>query len=341
MKEEYFKKVLTAIIFLVLLVLTFLLLKPILLSIIIAFILAFVFNPIYNKVNQKVKSKNLSATIMCVFLALLIIIPLWFLTPIIVNQSIKVYLVSQQIDFVTPLKNIFPSLFASEQFSAEIGSVIHSFVTNMTNSLMNSLASLISNFPKFFLESLIVFFTFFFVLRDKDQLFSYIKSLSPFSNEVEKKLFESSKGITSSVIYGQVIVGMAQGIAVGIGFFLFGIPNALFLTLLACFAGIFPIIGTTIIWAPVVIYSIIAGNTFPAIGIIIFGLISSLLDNLLRPIIVSRKAKMSSPLILISMIGGLYLFGIIGFILGPLIIAYLIIVTEIYRSKKGPIIFEK
>ena len=333
MDDIYFRKITTTIPLIVLVVLSFFLLKPILLSIILGLILAFVFTPVYDWVYKITKSRNISAILICLLLILLIVLPLWFFTPIIVDQSIKIYLASQQMDFVTPIKNIFPSLFASEEFSAEIGSIIYSFVTKATNSLMNSLSQLMLNFPTLFLQSLVVFFTFFFVLRDKEQLLSYIKSLLPFSKDVEKKLFESSKGITSSVIYGQIIIGIIQGLLVGLGFFIFGVPNALFLTLLACLAGVFPIIGTAIIWVPVVIYLLIAGNTFPAIGVIIFGLISSSLDNFIRPIIVSKRTQMHSSLVLIGMIGGLFLFGILGLILGPLILAYLLIILEIYRRK--------
>ena len=339
MDDIYFRKITTTVPLIVLVVLSFFLLKPILLSIIFGLILAFVFTPIYDRFYKITKSKNISATLICLLLILLIVLPLWFFTPIIIDQSIKIYLASQQMDFVTPIKNIFPSLFASEEFSAEIGSIIHSFVTKVTNSLMNSLSQLILNFPNLFLQSLVVFFTFFFVLRDKEQLLSYIKSLLPFSKDIEKKLFESSKGITSSVIYGQIVIGIIQGLLVGVGFFIFRIPNALFLTLLACLAGVFPIIGTAIIWVPVVIYLLIAGNTFPAIGVIIFGLISSSLDNFIRPIIVSKRTQMHSSLVLIGMIGGLLLFGVLGLILGPLILAYLLIILEIYRNKKVSGIF--
>lgn len=339
MDDDYFKKITTTVILALLIVLSFFLLKPILLSIIVGIILAFIFNPLYDLLHKFTKSKNLSASLMCFLLILLIVLPLWFLTPTLIKQSIKIYTSSQQIDFVTPIKNIFPSLFASEEFSAEIGSIIHSFVTKMTNALMNSLSQLILNFPGLFLQFLVVFFTFFFVLRDKEQLIAYIKSLLPFSKDIETKLFESSKGITSSVIYGQVIIGIIQGLIVGLGFFIFGVPNALILTLLASLAGIFPIIGTTLIWIPVIIYLFIAGNTFPALGVAIFGVISSSIDNFIRPIIVSKRTKIHSSLILIGMIGGLFFFGILGFILGPLILAYLLIILEIYRNKKSPGIF--
>ncbi len=339
MDDIYFKKITTTIILIILIILSFFLLKPILLSVIVGLILAFIFTPLYDLLYKITKLKNFSASLICFLLVLLIFLPLWFLTPIFIDQSFKVYLAAQQMDFVSPLKSIFPSLFASDEFSAEVGSILHSFTTKITNSLVNSLSQLILNFPTLFLQFLVVFFTFFFVLRDKKQLLDYIKSLLPFPKNVEKKLFKSSKDITNSVIYGQVIIGLLQGIVVGIGFLIFSIPNALFLTLLASLAGIFPVIGTTIIWIPVVIYLLIGGDTISALGIIIFGIISSTFDNLLRPIIVSKRTSMHSSIILIGMIGGLFLFGILGFILGPLILAYLLIILEIYRDKKAPRIF--
>lgn len=339
MDEDYLKRIITTIILVSLLVLTFYMMRPLLMSIIIALILGFIFNPLYNWVHKKIKSPNLAAGIMCIILFLVIAIPFWMLTPIFVDQSIKFYFAAQQADLVTPLKNIFPKIFASDQFSSEVASIISNFISNTTTSFVNSISKLILNFPKLFLQFLVVFFTFFFVLRDRDELLDYIKSLLPFSKEIENKIFKYSREITMSVIYGQVIIGIIQGLIVGIAFFMFRIPNALFLTFLASLAGIFPIIGTTIVWLPVMIYSIIAGNTFAAIGILFFGLISSTFDNFFRPLFVSKMTKMHSALILIGMIGGLFIFGVMGFILGPLILAYLLIIIEIYRNKRTPGIF--
>jgi predicted PurR-regulated permease PerM len=243
---------------------------------------------------------------------------------------------SQDLDFVTPLRTLLPSIFQSEQFSNEIGLAIQSFVTKTTNSLMNYLSKVILNFPTLLLRLLVTFFTFFFVLRDKEDLVEYIKSLMPFSKEVEKRLFKSSKDLTVSILYGQVLLGMIQGITAGIGFFIFGVPNALLLTILAAVAGIFPIIGSVIVWIPVAIYLFIAGNTVSALGVVMFGLIASVIEALFKPIFISRRAKMNTALILFGMVGGMLLFGILGIILGPLILAYLFIIIEAYRNKKLP-----
>ena len=339
MNEESYRRTITSIILIVLMVLAFFILKPILLASILGAILAFIFMPVYRWLNSKIKYKNLSAFILCGLLILIIVLPFWFLTPIFIDQSIKIYLASQQADFVTPLKTIFPSLFASEEFSLEFATILQSFVTGIANSGVNAFSKLILDFPVLLLQSLVVFFTFFFILRDKEEFISYLKSLLPFSEEVQKKLFKQTKEITFSVLYGQVIIGLLQGIIVGIGFFIFGVPNALLMTLLAGIAGIFPVIGTTIIWLPVAGYLLISGNTFSAIGVAVFGILSSVIDNLLKPIIVSRRTQMHSSLILFGMIGGLFLFGIIGFILGPLVLAYLLILIEVYRNKRTPGIF--
>lgn len=334
MDNEFFRKIMTSIILLVLIVLAFFVLRPILLSIIIGIILAVIFASPYDYIVKKTKSKNLSAFLICTLLILIIILPVWFLTPIFIQQSFQIFLNSQQLDFVTPLKNFFPSLFASEEFSAEIGSILQSFVTKATNSLVNLFSNLILNFPQLFLQSLIVFATFFFVLRDKEGLLSYIRSLMPFTKDVEEKLFKSSKDITLSVVYGQIVTGAIQGLIVSVGLFLFGVSNALLLSLLAVAAGIMPIIGTTIVWLPVVIYLLIAGNNVPAFGVAVFGIIATGIDNFIRPALVSKRTRMHPLLILIGMIGGLFLFGVLGFILGPLIIAYVLIVIEIYRGKE-------
>jgi predicted PurR-regulated permease PerM len=187
----------------------------------------------------------------------------------------------------------------------------------------------------------VVFFTFFFALRDNEELNQFIKKILPFSKEVEDKLYKFSKDITASVLYGQILIGIIQGVSIGIGFFLFSVPNALLLSVLAIIAGIFPIVGTVVIWVPVLIYLLIAGNTGAVFGILFFGLFSSNIDNILRPILVSKKTSLNSSLILIGMIGGWFLFGILGIVLGPLIIAYSLVILESYQNNKGSNFFKK
>ncbi len=334
--ETVFDKILTTAILVVLLVFSFFLLKPILLSIVSGLLLAFIFAPVYDWLNKRIKSKNLTASLMLAFLLIIIFLSIWFLTPILINQSFKIFQAILQIDFVSLLKKIFPSFFVSEQFSTQISSVVSSFLINTGNSITNSLTSILLNLPTISLHILVVLFTFFFVLRDKEEVLEYVKSLLPFPKEIEKKLFEYSSEITKSVMYSHIIIGVLHGIVVGIGFFIFGVPNALFLTFLTAIAGVIPVIGTPLIWIPVAIYMFIAGNNVAAWGVIAFGIIASIIDHILRPLVVAKMTKLHSAVIFISMIGGLFFFGILGLILGPLIVAYLLIILELYKKKPLP-----
>ena len=334
--DEQFNKLMTVIIIISLAVLVFFLVKPLLLAIISGIILAFVFSPVYDWFYKKTNSKNLSASIVSVIIILMIVIPVWFLMPILIKQSIQLFSASQQIDLIVPLKKIFPNILASDQFATEVGAIFKSFILKISNQITNTLAQIILDAPVLSLHLLVVAFTFFFVLKDKELLVDYIKSLLPFSKDVEEKLFNHSKSITNSVIYGQILIGILQGVIAGIGFFIFGVPNALFLTLLAIAGAMIPMIGPVLVWVPVVIYLFIAGNNFSAVGVSIFGMFASTIDNVLKPIFISKRTRMHPSLVLIGMIGGLFLFGILGFILGPLILAYFLVILEIYRNKKIP-----
>ena len=331
--NEHFKNIVTTSILFILLVLTFLVLRPILLSVIMGMILVVVFSPPYDWLLKKTKSKIFSLSFICVFIILLVVLPFWFLVPIFVKQSFEFYVAAQHVDFVQLFAKIFPSI-SPEQISTEFGSVFSGFVTRSLNALVNSFAEMLLNFPTIFLQLIVVFATFFFVLKDKDEIMNFVRSLMPFSKDVEKKLIQSSTDITISVVYGQIVIGIIQGLIVGFGFLIFGVPKTIFLTLLAVIAGILPIIGPTIIWIPVVLYLLSNGNTFAAAGVAVFGVISFAIDHFVRPYLITKSSKMHPLLSLIGMTGGFFFFGVLGFLLGPLILAYVIIILEVYRGKE-------
>jgi predicted PurR-regulated permease PerM len=339
MTDDFLRKAVPLITVLALIVLAFFVVRPILIAIILGILLAFIFSSTYRLILKLTKKKNLSAFLVCILLMALIIVPLWYLAPVLINQAIKFYLAAQQMDFITPLTNLFPNFFNSDSFSNEVANAIRVFITNSTDSLINSFTNFLVNIPKIILELVVVFFTFFFVLRDGDRLVLYIKSLIPFSKDVEDKLVKSTRDITLSILYGQVIVGIIQGLIASIGFFIFKVPNAVLLMVISAFAGIIPIFGNVIVWLPVAIYFLLAGNTLAALGVAAFGLISILIETLIKPVFISKFSKINTSIVLIGIIGGMMVFGLFGVILGPLILAYLLIIFEVYRDKKTPDVF--
>jgi predicted PurR-regulated permease PerM len=171
-------------------------------------------------------------------------------------------------------------------------------------------------------------------MRDKQEFIDYLKSILPFSKDVQEKLLKATKDVTASVLYGQVIIGFVQGLVAGLGFFLFGAPSPMLFMILAIIAGVLPIVGPSIIWIPMAVYLLATGNNVASIGVVIFGIASIIVDNVLRPMVISKRVMMNSLLALLGTIGGLIFFGVLGLVLGPLIIAYLLIFLEVYKSKR-------
>jgi predicted PurR-regulated permease PerM len=201
---------------------------------------------------------------------------------------------------------------------------------------MTYLSDLIYSLPQILLHLFIVLFIFFYSLIDKDKIILSIQEFLPFSKEIEKKLFQSTKDITLSVLYGWLIIGTIQGLILSVGIFILKVPNGFLISLLAILAGIFPIVGPSIVGVPIAIYFLLHQNYISALIIILFTLFSSVSDQLLRPLLVSKRTKLHPSLVLTGMIGGFLLMGIVGFIIGPLILAYLFTILEIYRNKSLP-----
>lgn len=341
MDDKKFKEIFILILIGLLLVLSFLIIKPVLISMIFGLLSAYVCYPIHKRLVSKIKSKNLSALIICFAILAIILVPVWLLTPLVLKQVFDIYAYSQKIDLVSIFNSVFPA-FSSQEISVNVISSMNSFISEITSYLLRKFTDVLLNLPSIIFQLFIVIFTFFFALRDGRELVDYIKSLSPLSKESEKKFFEKFGDITYSVIIGQIIVGIVQGVVTGIGFLIFGIENALILTLVSILVGILPIIGSWLVWIPVDVYLFATGRTGPAIGLLIYGLIIiSWVDTLIRPLVMSKRTKINSGILLIGMIGGLYVFGVLGLVLGPLILAYLLIVLELYRQRTYSNIFFK
>ena len=326
------RKYSVVLLILVLVVLSFLVLRPILLSIVFGLILAYAFLPVFRAIYKVVKERNTSALSVCVLILLIIFIPLWFLIPLVIQQAFDMFNLVQTIDISEIVETILPT--SSDQVRRETISIISNFIGKITLASLNTLAGFLLDLPVVLLHLAVIIFVFFFTLRDQDKLKEFMSGISPFKKDREKILINKFKDMTSSIIFGYILVGIIQGVATGIGLLVFGVPHALLLTVFAMFAAVIPLVGAWLIWIPVAVYLFLAGNMIQAIIFTLYcALFVSSIDNLLRPYIVSKKTGVPSVIVLIGMIGGLFVFGILGIILGPLVLSYLILFLEAYKNK--------
>jgi len=313
-------------------ILVFLIIRPVILSIIAGLVLAYIFVPVYNWTVKYVKSKTLAASLISILALAIIIVPLWFAVPAMIDQVFEVFQFTQEINVQGFIKDILPGV--SEAITTQIVITLNSALNGMTSSILNGLVSFLLDFPRKALHMVLIAFVFFFALRDKEELKEFAAGLSPLNKNQEKALVKQFKDITESIIHGQIIIGLLQGIFAGIGFLVFGINNALLLTALAIILSIIPVIGPSIIYLPIFLYLLATASPITAIGFLLYNvLIVSSIDNILRAQIVAMRTNLSQVVVLIGMIGGLFIFGILGILLGPLILAYFLTILKAYKER--------
>lgn len=318
-------------------ILTFFILKPIIIPIIFGLLFAYIFNPVYKKIKSKVGGKNLPALILLISLIFIIIVPLIYFTPIIVKQAFNTYVQLQNFNFTE-----FFSKFFEKDFAITITNSINNIIGQFFSSFLNQFKNLLVNLPSFLLQFAVFLFTFYFAIRDGEELKKYISTLSPFSKETEKKFLKKFRGITNAIVFGQVLIGIIQGLALGVGLFILGVPGALILTFIACLVSIIPILGSWLVWLPVGIFLLLINRTFSGVFLLLYGvLFVSTIDNIFRPYIISRQSNLPVVIGIIGTIGGLYFFGIAGLVLGPLVLAYVLIIIEFYQKGKLKDLFGK
>jgi len=318
-------------------VLAFFILKPIIIPILLGLLFAYIFNPIHKIIKRKTKGKNIPALILLISLTIIITVPIFYFVPTIVEQTFNTYVQLQNFNFTDFLSKFFQS-----DFSVTFARSIDNIIGQIFSTFLNQFKNLLINLPSFLLQFAVFLFTFYFAIRDGDELKKYISTLSPFSKKTEEKFLKEFRGITNAIIFGQVLIGIIQGLTLGIGLFILGVPNALILTFIACLVSIIPVLGSWLVWLPVGLFLLLSGQTFAGIFLLLYGaLFIATIDNLLRPYIISKQSNLPVALSVIGTIGGLYFFGITGLVLGPLILAYVLIIIEFYQKGKLKDLFSK
>jgi predicted PurR-regulated permease PerM len=153
----------------------------------------------------------------------------------------------------------------------------------------------------------------------------------PLKHDEEQMMLDRFISVTRATLKGTLIIGLLQGTLAGIGFWVVGIDSVVFWGTIMVVLSIIPVIGSSLIWIPAVILLAASGAFVKAIGLAVYcGLIVGSLDNVLRPMLVGKDTKMHEMFILLGTLGGIGMFGIIGFIIGPIIAALFVTIWDLY-----------
>lgn len=181
----------------------------------------------------------------------------------------------------------------------------------------------------------IMLYLLFFFLRDGPEVARKVRLAVPLPENQKRRLQLKFNRVVRATVKGNVLVAITQGALGGMIFWVLGIPSALVWAVMMAFLSLLPAVGAGIVWAPVAAYFILTGAIWQGVVLTAFGvLVIGLVDNVLRPILVGRDTRMPDYLILVSTLGGLAVFGLNGFVIGPLIAALFISSWAIFAATK-------
>ena len=295
---------------------------PILWSIVVSII----FYPIYEKLFLMTNKKSLSSILSLILISLLVIMPAIAILGLIGNELINFINSSDNYTFEHYAKLIPNESFINQLIGwsglniTELTERADDFLISASKILYESVSTISANVINFFVSLFIFVYLTFFFLKDGEKILQHCMDAFPMKNEDENFLLNEFQKTTIATIKGTVIVALAQGFLGYLTLLLIGINGALIWGAVMALLSIIPAVGTILVWLPISFILFLNGEVMDASLLIFSGVfIIGMIDNLLRPMLISKETKMPDYLILLTTIGGISIFGITGFIVGPII----------------------
>jgi predicted PurR-regulated permease PerM len=308
-------------------------------------VLAILFAPLYRRLLSATRKRpNSAAFIALLSILVMVILPLTLIGAALVDQAARVYemISSGQLDFGAYFKQIIRALpqwliTLLERFELTDLPTLQQKLSDGAAQVSQAIGKQALNVGRYtfdFLVSLtVMLYLLFFLLRDGQALAARIRQAVPLSRKYKQRLFTNFTTVIRATVKGNVLVAAAQGTLGGLIFWFLGVQAPLFWGVLMAFLSLLPAVGAAIVWAPVAVYFLVTGAIWQGVVLIAFGVVViGLVDNILRPILVGKDTKMPDYVVLLSTLGGMALFGINGFVIGPVIAALFIAAWDLFAS---------
>jgi len=312
-----------------------------------ATILAILFHPMQRRVTLLFGDRqSLAALFSLAVIVLIVILPVALLSSMLIEQGQNFYqrISSGDVDIASYFEQVVNALPQSlqqllERFGLTDFSSVQEQLSDKGGEAGQLLASqafnLGQNTFQFLVGIFVMLYLLFFLLRDGDSIALAVRRTIPLGDVYKQYLLARFTEVVRATVKGNVLVAMVQGTLGGVIFWMLGLEGAFLWGVVMALLSLLPAVGAGLIWGPVAIYFFATGDFTPALILTAFGVVViGLADNLLRPVLVGKNAKLPDYVILISTIGGLVLFGINGFVIGPMIAALFLAAWSLFAHAR-------
>lgn len=302
-----------------------------------AAIVSIVTYPVYHKFRTRNYSSTLASLATVALACAVVFFPLAIMSIVLATEAAKLSgqikpAIDQLFDpnsdlarFLQDRMNIDLQAYASPEKITEALQGVSTVVLSRTTGVIGGIFG-------FIIKLFFVLFAMFYFLRDSSQVVPAIKKLLPLSESDTDAIFHRATDVIYASLVGVVVIAAVQGFLGGVAFALLGIPSAILWGMLMFVLSMIPVAGAGLVWVPASIFLASQGHWAKAIMLVLFGIfVISMIDNFLRPIVVGKRAKLSELVIFFAVLGGLAVYGILGLVVGPVIVAVTITLIDLLR----------
>ena len=312
-------------------------------------ILSYVFYPLYYRFYALIKRKTLAALLMTIFVLIILVVPTFFVANKLRTEVSVAFVVAKQyleggaksINCQgSGLCQLIPSNLRDANPQAK--ALLTNSLGKVTEFIVNKTTQAILSLPTILLDLFIVFFIVYYSFKDGKALLEKAKRAIPLPKHRQTAIIEQFTSVTSAVVYGTVIVAVLQGIQAGVGYYVFGLPSPITWAIITLIFALIPFLGPYVVWLPASLLLIGIGYYsnegvmfLRGIGLLLYGLlVVSGIDNVLKPKLIGDRAKIHPALVLIGILGGVNFFGVVGFVIGPVVMAMLVTAFDAYIKER-------
>lgn len=323
-------------------VVAFMVLRPFLTTIAVAAVFAVVLYPMYRHACRYFgKHTSIAALVTILIATLIIALPLTVVGTLVVDQSRQAYgsvASGATIDTVQRVATnvgawLEPYAPGATEYASSISLELNTYLKQGLQWLVSRIGSAFASILALMLRFFIFYMALYYFLKDGAKLEKLLIEKSPLDDEEGAAILKRLSLTVSSVVKGSLVIACIQGTLAGIGYLIFGVPNPALWGIATAVAALMPGVGTSLIIIPSVIYLFVTGSTGSALGMLLWGsLLVGLIDNFLSPRLMGRGAQLHPLAILLSVLGGVILYGPAGIFLGPLTISFLYAVYTVYAT---------
>ena len=320
--------------------LAYLIMAPFFAPLIWATVFAIVFYPVYRFILRYVKRPALASLATLSLVLIVLLGPLSYLSYLLVGEiqdlatttlTAEGVRSAYQNSIIHDLANrVLPIFHLDEE---RVIAYVVNGLSNLSKHLLRLVPGSLGSVAGAFTTFIIMTFVLFFFFKDGNIYVARILELLPFSERHKEQLSKQAKDVVVSTIYGGVAVAVAQGIVGAVGFISVGVSSPALWGLATAITSFIPFIGSHIVWVPICLYLLVTGHVIKCLILVAFGVFGiGLVDNVVRPLFIRGRAKLSFLLTFFAVLGGIQVFGLVGIIVGPLIMALYVSLIDILKD---------